>query len=446
MSVSSFLTRYTGWILGLIAVMGWISLGSGQVMAASDNPGFEFGFQHRARFIDFDNIIDYTDTIDDDNQFYRFRTRLWGRLIRNSLEFKLQLTNEFRYYTHPDKDDTFDEIFFDQCYLRLNEIFGSGWSVSVGRQNIMKGEGFILFDGNPLDGSRSAYFNALVIKRAFKSSSLEFIGIANPSKDQYLPRIGDKSKPLIEHDEEAVGVYFTSRLPADLTLEACYLYKKETSPHDVSSPQFTPERSLHIAGGRIAVPVGKSGQLTCELDGEYGEEDPDRTLSAWAGYASWKHRFDSTMTPHIKITACLLSGDNPDTAKDEGWTPPFSRWPKWSELYIYSLIRERGVATWSNLYFGNAEFVITPFISLKVRLSYYKLFAFHAPRTSSDVFGKGTNRGDLFQIRTDVTLAKGLTGHALYEFHQPGDFYSDNQAGHFLRFELNYQFAHKVFF
>jgi hypothetical protein len=445
MSVSSRLTRYTWWVTGLIAVIGWLSPEFDRVRA-SDSRMFEFGFQHRIRFVDFDNIIDYTDAIDDNNQFFRFRTRLWGRLTLNNLEFKLQLGNEFRHYNHPDKDDTFDEIYFDQCYVKLNDIFGSRWSITAGRQNIMKGEGFVLFDGTPLDGSRSAYFNALVIKRAFKTSSVELIGITNPSKDQYLPRIGDKSKPLIEHDEEAVGTYYTHRLSSGLTLEACYLYKKEISPHDVSSPQFTPERSLHIAGGRASAPLGKSGQFTCELDGEYGEEDPDRTISAWAGYASWKHRFNSSMSPHVRLSACCLSGDDPDTKRDEGWTPPFSRWPKWSELYIYSLIREQGVACWSNMYFGNIEFVMSPVKPLKVRFSYYKLFAFHAPETRSDVFGTGTNRGDLFQIRTDISLAKGLTGHALYEFHLPGDYYSDDQSGHFLRFELIYQFAHKRFF
>ncbi len=37
-----------------------------------------------------------------------------------------------------------------------------------------------------------------------------------------------------------------------------------------------------------------------------------------------------------------MSGDDPSTDDNEGWDPLFSRWPKWSELYIYSLATEGG--------------------------------------------------------------------------------------------------------
>jgi len=33
----------------------------------------------------------------------------------------------------------------------------------------------------------------------------------------------------------------------------------------------------------------------------------------------------------------------------------YSRWPKWSELYIYSQVPEKGVAYWTNLNMWQAE-------------------------------------------------------------------------------------------
>lgn len=410
--------------------------------AEAGEPGIEFGFQHRARYVDFDNIIDYTDALKDENRFFRFRSRLWGRLLHENLEVKLQLANEFRHYLHPDVDDSLDEVYVDECYVKLDSLFGSDWYVIAGRQPLIRGEGFILFDSSPLDGSRSIYFNALVFGLKHNTVDIAFMGISNPAKDQYFPRINDKSKPLVEQDERAAGVYITSTRASGMVLEGVYLYKEEISPYDEHSNSFTPKRSLHITGGRTSIPAGDLGTIACEIAGGFGEEDPDRTISTWAGYASWQRRFETNMNPQLKLAAGGFSGDDPGTDRDEGWMPPFSRWPKWSELYIYSFIRERGVAAWSNLWFAGADCIFNPVKQAKVRLSYSRMYAFHAPAASSDVFGTGTDRGNLFQILTEFKLPKGFTGHVLYEYFLPGDYYADDDPGHFLRFELTWQFAH----
>jgi len=414
------------------------------VRGSEDSYSFEYGFQHRARFIDFDDIIDYNKYLDDHNQFYRFRTCLWGKFNKNNIELKLQLNNEFRYYNEPDRDNNFDELYIDQCYIKIDKILNSNWSFRAGRQNFIKGNGFFIFDGNPLDGSRSIYFNSFILKREFRFSNLELFAISNPAKEKYLPVIGDKSKPLIEHDEEALGAYITSRLPFDTVFDATYIYKTETSPHDSSSSEFKPKRSLHIFGLRTAVSMDHSNQFLCEFGSEFGDQDPDRNIAAWGGYASLKHSFNTQLKSSVKFSAGALSGDDPETDKDEGWTPPFSRWPVWSELYIYSLIKETGVANWSNLWFANAEFVFSPADPVKIRLSYYKMMAFEAYTMSSSFYGGGKNRGDLFQIRTDFKLPAGFSGHAVYEYHLPGNFYDGDDPGHFLRFELNYVFSHKI--
>ena len=46
--------------------------------------------------------------------------------------------------------------------LYLEHRFADGASLRVGRQDITRGDGFILTDGSPLDGSRVVYFNAVV--------------------------------------------------------------------------------------------------------------------------------------------------------------------------------------------------------------------------------------------------------------------------------------------
>ncbi|MBN1297843.1 hypothetical protein JXA80_13790, partial [bacterium] len=262
-------------------------------------------------------------------------------------------------------------------------------------------------------------------------------------EDKYFPVIGDKDKGLIEYDEEALAGIYSYTFPSRSFLEATVLYKRETSPY-ASDSGHTPDRFMYIAGLRTAIHAGQSDQFTAEIAVAMGEEDPDRDIEAWAGLAEWKHTFAGAMKPRVALSLAGLSGDDPDTSDDEGWSPPFARWPKYSELYIYSQIRERGVANWSNLWFACAECIVSPVRPLTVRFSYYRLMAFHEWEAMQGYDSIDTVRGDLFEIRADISLLQGLTGHILYEYNAPGRFFQSEDAGHFFRIELNYAFAHGI--
>ncbi len=121
-----------------------------------------------------------------------------------------RLNNETRKTIEPDTPLKFDEVIFENLYLDL--ALSRQVSVKAGRQNLVRGEGFLFIEGNPLDGSRTAYFNAIdVTWSPVKDLKLELLGISNPDHDIYLPRINDKHKSLIEWDEEAIGFYATDR-------------------------------------------------------------------------------------------------------------------------------------------------------------------------------------------------------------------------------------------
>jgi hypothetical protein len=135
-----------------------------------------------------------------------------------------------------------------------------------------------------------------------------------------------------------------------------------------------------------------------------------------------------------------MSGDDPSTpGRIEGWNPLFSRWPKWSELYIYSQFREKGVAYWTNTNMWQAEVGLAPLKPLDLRFTWYRMGAFHPFRTNSPMFGQGTFRGNQFQARLGVNVNKEWSGHVLWEAHHPGNFYTGRDMGYFLRFEVIYQ-------
>ena len=120
----------------------------------------------------------------------------------------------------------------------------------------------------------------------------------------------------------------------------------------------------------------------------------------------------------------------------------FARWPKWSELYIYSLDQERGAAYWTNLGMFQAEVTVSLVKPVGLRLTCYKLRAFQPYAGPQTIFGAGTDRGDMLQARLDFTLNRSLRGHVLYEGLWPGDFTRAQSKGHFFRTELIYTIRH----
>jgi hypothetical protein len=145
--------------------------------------------------------------------------------------------------------------------------------------------------------------------------------------------------------------------------------------------------------------------------------------------------FQRAMKPAASLGFLGLSGDDPDTPTDEGWDPLFSRWPKWSEMYIYTLAKERGPAYWSNLAMGLAEARLAPAQPVQLRATYYRMGAFHCFRGNPQIFGHGSIRGDMWRFRADWT-GGNWRSHVLGEWLEPGSFYVGSDGGWFFRAEV----------
>ena len=419
-------------------------------LTLAGRPRVEVGFEERVRSEDWDNIVDHRAEADDERTQYRFRTRLWTSLaFGNRLEVVAGLNNENREIAVPEMSYNGREVVFETLYADFR--LTPAWSLRVGRQNLMRGEGFVIFDGNALDGSRTAYFNAVNVTGAVGRSRLELLAISNPSTDRYLPVLNEAEDPaevqrLTEWDERALGAYLTSPLSPRTTLETYWLHKTESDDYrPATQPQFQPDRSLDAVGGRVVHDLGRGFSLGAEAVWEVGSQDalpgsggPKRDLRAWAGYARIRKAFAGPTKPSLSLAYIGMSGDDPATAEIEGWDPLFSRWPRWSELYIYSYAPETGVAYWTNTGMWEAELRLAPARPLALRATYYRMSAFHAWAAKGALFGPGTGRGDLFQLRADLALGASWKGHVLWEHLSPGDFYSGGDSGHFLRFEVTY--------
>lgn len=404
----------------------------------------DYGFEQRVRNENWNNLFDYNDNLDDQRAQLRWRTRIWMQApLGSDIDIRVGLNQETNQIFIQRAPWRFDEVIFETAYIDFKKLFTKGLSLRIGRQNLIKNEGFMFQDGSPGDGSRTTYSNAAVFGYTWKKSKIEGLGIMNPRMDRMLPVIHDRHKALLDWNQSSAGLYYTDDNLKRTSLESYYFYTKQTG--DRRSPanfQFRPDRHVHTAGGRVARKFDRGWSVTGELAGQWGAYHGGGTVRGWGGYSYLKRTFGAKSQHYVLGGYWGMSGDDPATRnQDEGWDPLYSRWPKWGELLTHGQFREGGPSFWTNTALWQAELLYTPIKPLNVRLTYYKLDAFHPfPWGDARIFGSGAFRGHMPQVRADFALNKHLTGHVLWEYLKTGNFYLNRTQAYFLRFELIYKY------
>lgn len=407
----------------------------------------EYGFEQRVRNENWNNILDFNDATDDERGQIRYRTRLWLKApVTSNIDLSIGLAQETNQIFQPHTVTHVDEGIFETAYVDIHRLFVKGLSLRFGRQNLMKGEGFLMLEGNPWDGSRSIYHNAAVLAYERGKAKIELIGIFDPRTDRFLPRLNDKARQLVEWNESALGAYYTDTRWKRTTLEAYYFYKREFGdPRPSSHPQFQADRYVYTAGARSVRKLPHAFSLTGEFAGQWGHQRPNRAIRAWGGYSYLKRAFGAQQRHSASFGYWAMSGSDPAHPETIGnWDPLFARWPKWSEGYLYTQFREIGVGYTTNTGLWQAEGIYVPWKPLSLRGTFYEMRAFHRYPGSAALYANGTGRGEEYQLRADLTVNRNWRGHVLYEAHVPGSFYARKDPGFFFRLEVSYLFTGQV--
>jgi hypothetical protein len=402
-----------------------------------------FYFWERVRQESWDNATSLDDSDAGSSAYMRLRTSLGARWLNGrSWELHLRLTNENRLYLAPKSDprlkEDFDlhELFVDQLSVRWKNPGRLPLTVTLGRQDLMLGEGFLVMDGGPLDGSRSAYFNGLRLDYAPNTrNNLTFFFVRQSRTDTLLPVVNDKEQAMVEQEEQGIGLYFTGKMK-ETELEA-YLFRK-----DAYAFGLLPGGALHVAGGRIVHPFNQKLSLTAEAALELGTLGRERR-SGLGGYFHLDHKsgWGFPLPALLTLGGVYLSGDDPDTPRHEGWDPAFSRWPKWSDSLIYLMARETRVADWTNFVSIYGQLMFEPLEKTKLSLAWHHLRAAEKTPANAVLSGTGRGRGDLLVMKITYEIGRNLAGRLIWEHFRPGDFY---RAGadpyHWVQFELFFRF------
>jgi hypothetical protein len=425
-------------------------------------PYNDLGGQLRIRYRDGQNVRKLGKGSAPHRRFFRIRARLRGdRRFSAATRVFVQIVNESFFFLKGEAyESKFNEMVFGDLFFEYSHRGSNPFGLRIGRQNLSYGDGFVIQDGTPLDGSRTVYANGVLLTFPVNGRAVDIFVVWNREKDDLLPVINNQENRLLEFNEFVGAVYARSpgvdRGPERYTFDYYYIYKQEKASER--------QAAIHTFGARLDLPLS-IGRLSAELTYQGGKAPESRFVIADSSLAgpqrvsAYGAQVRARVRPSKRVPLDItggyvhLSGDDPLTRnKFEGWNPVMGRWPKWSALYVCTLAMEskiqpmgQGPAYWQNFVAPYAGIVVSPRSWITIHARYMWMYADNGipldpqtlPSTGVDL---PTDRGNLLFLKMTwkTRLMIPLSGHVQYEGFDPGGFYGpEAKRACFIRFELS---------
>ena len=433
--------------------------------AKNPMPGLTWGADERMRIEYGNNFITLNEqAAGHEWDFFRYRTRLWAS-ISPCADFtvNVRLIWEGRHWQNPTiNDEHSDPRFykkewdngqaeFDTLNVKLN-LAPLNTTVTAGRQDIVLGDGWLVLEGTPYDGSTTIYFDAVRSTTQFKDiqTALDLIYINQySSPDHWLPAIGDSDQPEIENNERGAIVWLTNKSIQNLEIDPYFIYKHDSSAFSPTNPnagkrQGADNADIYTFGTRLVENFTPNLMGRVEMAGQFGQKrsvsanTPDvQSICAWGMNSRLDYNFNDAMKNEFRLNFEYLSGND---NRDGNFDPLWGRWPQFSELYVYTYAKETRIANTTNLLRIGTNYLVRPTSACEIELDYNALFANHETQnTAAPGFaGDGNFRGHLFSAIFRYKFNSHLAGHIWSEYLVPGNFYPDSNRDNaiYLRGEL----------
>ena len=366
-----------------------------------------------------------------DRNRVRFRTRGGVKAEYGASTFKLRLVNEHRRIIEPESTEfDWDEIILDETFWAWKS--SDETTLKFGRQNIIWDDGFLVLEGRHLDGSRSITMDGIRLSTSVGQESLDMFAVHNQKYDPWV-LAGDQHRALRDADETGVGAKLTYR---GHRLTA--IWKNDNDPDNL-----LPELNTYTLSTQFNWESSGEWKHMLEVAGQYQNGLPHDLADDDSGYAlalQGKSKGHLYGPVDADFGFFFYSGDR------DGLKPfrtPWGRWPKWSELYIYTLLGDGGdgrvhVAAWENIAAPRMNLHYKINASLKARWGLAYLLA---PEPDWE------SRGLLMQTELKFDLLENINGHLLWEMLDPGSYQQNialtsasSAVTHFLRWQVMYNF------
>jgi hypothetical protein len=425
----------------LLAIVITLSvLAVSQVSAESTVPPAEtgdpiikdFGADFRYRIINEDNRKLDSEEENGERLWQRFRLRAWTSIrVAPTAELNLRMVVEPRHYNYPNwSSDNYeswvrDEFLFDNLNLTLNDPFELPLKAVLGRQQIQFAENWLVGEGTPLDGTRTAYFDALRTTWNFgeNRTSVDLIYIDNrKDSSAYLSPINDFDFDMMEQDERGGIVWISHEAVERRFIDGYFIYKKD---HNASAKGV--EGETYTSGLRVHGHATDSLSFNAEIAPQFGHKN-GKSLSAYAINAWTQQTVSEEKKATVRMGYEFLSG-NSDFQKnfDKLW----GREGLWSDLYTGGVDGFDGrELDSSNLHRPHIKAVINPWKPLQVAAEYSLLFAdkkIDNPPKPAAIDHESMFRGHHVKGSVEHKINKHLKHYVTAQVMIPGNYYSDER-------------------
>lgn len=366
--------------------------------------------------------------------FERLRIREWNTISPcDGFEFNIRFIWEGRHYWMPASKPEWDksEIVFDNVNgeIKFQEI---PVTLIIGRQDILFGDGWLVFDGTPLDGPRTTYFDAIRatidLKEIKSTLDLIYINQTSNSENRLMP-IFSKNISLIEQDERAAIINFSYKFIDHTQIDPYFIYKQDEVVLSKGD-----NGDVYTIGSRLDHDFNNNISFHCEGAYQFGNQkntvlfpNQDSSLSAFGINSRVTYSFRDQLKNQVWIGYAVLSGNDAHDPHIHQFDPLWGRWAQYSELFPNELDRscER-----SNLHRINLGFQFEPTNGMSVQANYNVIVAYaHRFSGITGFSNDGNFKGQLFTTLLKYQYDPYWSGLLLGEYFIPGNYYETPPGG-----------------
>ena len=434
--------------------------------SAIDMENFTFGGQVRMRGYELNNFFDFNDDNDFDNwNVFRSKTSVWTKVdTGHDVTGFIKFTNQ-HYGEGVDwyKDNKSNKVFVDNAYINANKLFDLPISLKIGRQNLMYGTGFVLFDGQSQFASTSIYFDGVKLSTHFGDNIVvDWLYFKDQEKKRWLQDFGEPGDTA--DDITLSGAYLTAHCPVIGGQQEIYILNRLDEGLDTEATPGN-EKDIWMVGIRLSDKYDFGLDYSAEIAYQDGNFEASRDQEALgykldAGYTLK----DIAPTPRVFLGYASLSGDDPETEENERWDVFYGGWPQFGDLLAWKYVNappntigslsdydpnwNEGStvieeAVYSNLNIAKAGIGLRILKNLSTQFSYSMLTVdepdYIDPETN-ELVENDDDFGDFYQLKISYKYTENLSFAIYTAMIEPGDAFVNEDEAYEAFWETNLVF------
>ncbi len=328
------------------------------------------------------------------------------------------------------------DLVLDLAYVQMKEIFYSPLTLTIGRQDIVIGRGFVV-GWNPQDPQGMTQADEFTALQAFDAirATLDF----NPwTIDLIYSKILENAHN--SEDDRDLYIANVNYKFAEYNAVAEAYYMHEADKATLSGTSGTKDNETQIVGGRVQFDPISQITLGGELAYQFGSyrasvTAPERDRGAWGADLFAEYRFDYNWSPMLGIQYVYLSGEEDlgsATSADYGaWNGAF-RGPTYGWIHDYlegffGTAQANDPAAGQNQQHISLYGTLKPMEDLQLWANYYHFWTTDDVHATAGVQTSATlsdDLGDEIDLGVNYDYTEDVTFGIMANWFIPGELYS----------------------